>query len=470
MSAKLPTPLSSAKGSYSSSHSGKTSLSRPTSPVLPSSSSSSSSSNSTIGSPTVSPRPAPLRVSTVACSHAHIHAPLSSAMLSPVDHPPLRLLTAASCLESFTTLVSAKSPPHSPTFTAMTAFHGTAGSPISASSAVSAASVSSAPSSRASSIMDGIQTTLLGAGHGATATASVCASTHHPQHSAAKESLSRVHRAHQQHEYLQRQGAWTTSRSGAEVGALGHDHHDNDNDNDESSVSAMPRSRSDYFSFPSFEDVDFVYVAMEQEDGEEEDEDEYENKDEEHDKKKKKGKQDEEDDAHAEESTRVKKRMRGNDEKHGPWKAQNHALQLNHSYHSQQQQQQHHQQHQHLASMGYAEQRRHSDNHLTDRGKYATGTCQPLPNYEQLQQQMQQRRKASYPSMGYYPPLPLDAHHMQYQQQNQQQQRDETHSRHPFKSSMSPNAEKRAMMSPTIPSENWRVQLEPYQELRVDGP
>ncbi|KAF9976460.1 hypothetical protein BGZ73_008528 [Actinomortierella ambigua] len=385
-SATLPTPLSSIKGGYSSNHAGKGPSSRPTSPVLPSPLYSSSS-DSSIGSPTASPR--------LACSHAHAHAPLSSVMLSPVDHPPLRLLTAASCLESFTTLVSAQSPPHSPTFPALN-FHSITASPVLTSSAVSAASIPSAPSSRASSIMDGIQTAMLGGGQGASTTPPSWqsnAALHPPQHSAAKESLSRVHRAHQQH-----QQRLTTSRNGLEAGASRQE------EEDEKSTPAMPRSRSDYFSFPSFEDVDFVYVAMEEANEEEDQE-----------KTKKKGEQEEEDDAHAEEDRRAKKKVKGIDEKHGPWKAQNHALQLDHFYDAQQQQQRHPQPH----GMGYVEQRRHSDHHLTDRGRYSTATCQPLPNYEQLQQQMQQRRKSSYPSMGYYypPPVPMDAYHVQHPQQ-----------------------------------------------------
>ncbi|KAF9928228.1 hypothetical protein FBU30_002542 [Linnemannia zychae] len=154
----------------------------------------------------------------------------------PSIHPPLRLLTKATCIEACTTLVSAQSPPHSPTFSPFSLPKSSAGS----------------SSSRASSILDGIQNALGGASSPPTAT-SIRSSN---SYSAAMESLADFSIA-----------ASTTKRSNSTPIVTPTD--------SEESSGGVVRSRSNYVSFPNFDDVDFVEVAMVDDNEEEEDEDDH---------------------------------------------------------------------------------------------------------------------------------------------------------------------------------------------------
>ncbi|KAF9315959.1 hypothetical protein BG003_002463 [Podila horticola] len=157
-------------------------------------------------------------------------------------HPPLRLLTTATCIETITSLVSAQSPPHSPTFSSF-------GLPKSSST-----------SSRANSILDGIQSAL-GGGLSSPTSSSLSSSTikvpvSSSSYSAAKDSLADF--------------SIPPSKRIANS-PVGHD------------GPGVIRSRSNYVSFPNFDEVDFVDVSMvhnyeeeerAEQDGEEDEEDE----------------------------------------------------------------------------------------------------------------------------------------------------------------------------------------------------
>ncbi|ORZ04694.1 hypothetical protein BCR41DRAFT_362522, partial [Lobosporangium transversale] len=170
----------------------------------------------------------------------HAHSLSASSTISyphPSLHPPLRLLTTATCPDTVTCLVSAQSPPHSPTFTTITL------PPKSSSSANSGAS----SGSRANSILDGIQTAL---GVTSSSPPSSSASTY----SAAKESLADF-------------SIPPSKRFGGRQSKVGKK-------GKEASTNGVLRSRSNYFSFPNFDEVDFVDVAM-VEDNEEDDDDDH---------------------------------------------------------------------------------------------------------------------------------------------------------------------------------------------------
>ncbi|KAG0093491.1 hypothetical protein BGZ93_007565 [Podila epicladia] len=157
-------------------------------------------------------------------------------------HPPLRLLTTATCIETITSLVSAQSPPHSPTFSSF-------GLPKSSSA-----------SSRANSILDGIQSAL-GGGLSSPTTSSPSSSTikvpvSSSSYSAAKDSLADF--------------SIPPSKRITNI-PEGHD------------GPGVIRSRSNYVSFPNFDEIDFVDVSMvhnyeeeerAEQDGEEDEEDE----------------------------------------------------------------------------------------------------------------------------------------------------------------------------------------------------
>ncbi|KAF9086485.1 hypothetical protein BGX23_008834 [Mortierella sp. AD031] len=176
-------------------------------------------------------------------SFKHGHSLSSSTTISyphPSIHPPLRLLTTATCLEACTSLISAQSPPHSPTFAPF-------GVPKSSSGS---------SSSRANSILDGIQNALGGAltassPPNSNSTGSIRTTS---SYSAAKESLADFSIA-----------ASKRSPSSSQNNALG--------DNGLEPSGGVIRSRSNYVSFPNFDEVDFVDVAM-VDDVEEEDDDE----------------------------------------------------------------------------------------------------------------------------------------------------------------------------------------------------
>ncbi|KAF9427543.1 hypothetical protein BGZ94_004714 [Podila epigama] len=180
-------------------------------------------------------------------------------------HPPLRLLTTATCLETLTTLVSAQSPPHSPTYSSFSLPQEKAPS-------------TSQPSSRASSILDGIQSALTAASASAsaasatttTSAASIAASTasliasnfltsltkpsvtnsSSSTYSAAKDSLAdfSIPASKRKPIHAATKSSSTTSTAAAK-------------DSSDTSLGVI-RSRSNYVSFPNFDDIDFVDVAM----------------------------------------------------------------------------------------------------------------------------------------------------------------------------------------------------------------
>ncbi|KAG0257098.1 hypothetical protein BG011_004179 [Mortierella polycephala] len=154
---------------------------------------------------------------------------------TPSIHPPLRLLTTATCLDTLTTLVSAQSPPHSPTFSSFALPKSSSGS----------------TSSRSNSILDGIQSALGGSPSSS--------SPPHPSnilksssstYSAAKESLADFSIA-------------PSKRAPTNNDTTGH-----------TRPGGVVRSRSNYVSFPNFDEVDFVDVAM-VDDLDEDDDDEH---------------------------------------------------------------------------------------------------------------------------------------------------------------------------------------------------
>ncbi|KAF9126154.1 hypothetical protein BGW39_006839 [Mortierella sp. 14UC] len=176
----------------------------------------------------------------------HGHSLSSATTISyphPSIHPPLRLLTTATCIEACTSLISAQSPPHSPTF-----------APFVVSSAKSSAGSSS---SRANSILDGIQSALGGALANASSpphsTASIRTSN---SYSAAKESLADFSIA-------------ASKRPNSSPAAS------STNESSLQSSGDVIRSRSNYVSFPNFDEVDFVDVAMVDDNEEDDDEDDH---------------------------------------------------------------------------------------------------------------------------------------------------------------------------------------------------
>ncbi|KAF9545273.1 hypothetical protein EC957_011147 [Mortierella hygrophila] len=169
----------------------------------------------------------------------HGHSLSSATTISyphPSIHPPLRLLTTATCIAACTSLISAQSPPHSPTF------------------APFAVPESSSSSSRANSILDGIQTALGGALTASSPPNSTASIRTSSSYSAAKESLADFSIA-------------ASSKRSQSVPTSSQ------NDRSLESGGGVIRSRSNYVSFPNFDEVDFVDVAM-VEDKEEDDEDE----------------------------------------------------------------------------------------------------------------------------------------------------------------------------------------------------
>ncbi|KAF9357687.1 hypothetical protein BGX26_003265 [Mortierella sp. AD094] len=157
------------------------------------------------------------------------------------------------CLETLTCLVSAQSPPHSPTFTAM-------GLPKSTSSG------SGGSGSRASSILDGIQSALGGA-LGSSSSPPTSSGTLRSSYSAAQESLADFSIA--------------ASKRSTNASTTASSYTSNNQQNGKSETSAddchmggVIRSRSNYVSFPNFDDIDFVDVAM-VEDREEDDDDDH---------------------------------------------------------------------------------------------------------------------------------------------------------------------------------------------------
>ncbi|KAF9148934.1 hypothetical protein BG015_009298 [Linnemannia schmuckeri] len=173
----------------------------------------------------------------------HGHSLSSATTISyphPSIHPPLRLLTTATCIAACTSLISAQSPPHSPTFApfAVPESSGSAGS----------------SSSRANSILDGIQNALGGALAASSPPNSTASTRTSSSYSAAKESLADFSIA-----------ASSSKRSQSVPATTG--------DSKLESSGGVIRSRSNYVSFPNFDEVDFVDVAM-VDDNEEDDEDE----------------------------------------------------------------------------------------------------------------------------------------------------------------------------------------------------
>ncbi|KAG9325195.1 hypothetical protein KVV02_002049 [Mortierella alpina] len=195
-----------------------------TNPSSTASSRSRSSSRPTSPSPITGP-------SGTAIKHGHS---LSAAAPYPHHtsvHPPLRLLTTATCLDTLTCLVSAQSPPHSPTFSSFALPKSNPGS----------------TSSRANSILDGIQSALGGALSASSPPhSSGTIKSSSSAYSAAKESLADFSIAASRRSHPSHQGVPSES-----VG--------------------VTRSRSHYVSFPNFDEVDFVDVAMVEDDGDEDD-------------------------------------------------------------------------------------------------------------------------------------------------------------------------------------------------------
>ncbi|KAF9170860.1 hypothetical protein BGX20_008427 [Mortierella sp. AD010] len=186
----------------------------------------------------------------------HAHSLSSTSTISyphPSIHPPLRLLTSATCLETLTCLVSAQSPPHSPTFTAM-------GLPKSTSPG------SGGSGSRASSILDGIQSALGGALGASSSSPPTASGTLKSSYSAAQESLADF--------------SIPASKRSTNVSTAASSYTSNNQQSskietspDDSQID-VTRSRSNYVSFPNFDDIDFVDVAM-VEDREEDDDDDH---------------------------------------------------------------------------------------------------------------------------------------------------------------------------------------------------
>ncbi|KAF9951887.1 hypothetical protein BGZ72_006685 [Mortierella alpina] len=180
--------------------------------------------------------PSPLTGSSgTAIKHGHS---LSAAAPYPHHtsvHPPLRLLTTATCLDTLTCLVSAQSPPHSPTFSSFALPKSSSGS----------------TSSRANSILDGIQSALGGALSASSPPhSSGTIKSSSSSYSAAKESLADFSIA--------------ASRRSS-------NHHNGSSQGVASESVGVTRSRSHYVSFPNFDEVDFVDVAMVDDDGDEDD-------------------------------------------------------------------------------------------------------------------------------------------------------------------------------------------------------
>ncbi|GJJ71152.1 hypothetical protein EMPS_03502 [Entomortierella parvispora] len=185
---------------------------------------------------TTSPTPA----SAVKPGNAkHVHT-LSSNICypHPSTHPPLRLLTTATCLDTLTSLISAQSPPHSPTFSSFAVPQSTG-------------SRNGSTSSRANSILDGIQNAL-GAASSPPTAGSIKQSS---SYSAAKDSLADFSIA--------------ASKRGSNNGS-------NKTGTSKSKYSESGGViRSNYVSFPNFDDIDFVDVAMVDDDEEEEDQNDW---------------------------------------------------------------------------------------------------------------------------------------------------------------------------------------------------
>ncbi|KAF9392918.1 hypothetical protein CPB97_007444 [Podila verticillata] len=138
-------------------------------------------------------------------------------------HPPLRLLTTATCIETITSLVSAQSPPHSPTFSSFSL-------PKSSSS-----------NSRANSILDGIQSALGGSLPSPTSSSPSSSTIKVPvsssSYSAAKDSLA----------------DFSIPPSKRSINNNSPESHDGQ---------GVIRSRSNFVSFPNFDEIDFVDVSM----------------------------------------------------------------------------------------------------------------------------------------------------------------------------------------------------------------
>ncbi|KAF9111144.1 hypothetical protein BGX27_005352, partial [Mortierella sp. AM989] len=184
----------------------------------------------------------------IASTTKHGHSSNTISYPHPSIHPPLRLLTTATCLETFTCLVSAQSPPHSPTFTA-----------ISLPKSVSPGS--GASGSRSSSILDGIQSALGGA-LGSSSSPPTSAGTMKNSYSAAKESLADFSIA----------ASKRSTNSASSYSS--NNNNNNETGSNDCHMGGVIRSRSNYVSFPNFDDIDFVDVAM-VEDKEEDDEDDH---------------------------------------------------------------------------------------------------------------------------------------------------------------------------------------------------
>ncbi|KAG0353597.1 hypothetical protein BGZ54_002178, partial [Gamsiella multidivaricata] len=158
----------------------------------------------------------------------HRHSLSASSTISyphPAIHPPLRLLTTATCPDTYTCLVSAQSPPHSPTFSSL--------------SLVKSSPSSSGSGSRASSILDGIQSAL-----GVSPPSSSGTMKSSSTYSAAKESLADFSIAPSKRSTAGQQSNKRGNSTGGGVGG------------------GVVRSRSNYVSFPNFDEVDFVDVTM----------------------------------------------------------------------------------------------------------------------------------------------------------------------------------------------------------------
>ncbi|KAG0251954.1 hypothetical protein BGZ95_006752 [Linnemannia exigua] len=179
----------------------------------------------------------------------HGHSLSSATTISyphPSIHPPLRLLTTATCIEACTSLISAQSPPHSPTFT-----------PFVVPSSTTTNSSAGSSSSRANSILDGIQNALGGALTSSSPPPSATSiRTFNSSYSAAKESLADFSIA-----------ASKRSNSTPAVSSIDRSL--------EPSSGGVIRSRSNYVSFPNFDEVDFVDVAMVDDNEEDDDEDDH---------------------------------------------------------------------------------------------------------------------------------------------------------------------------------------------------
>ncbi|KAG0023928.1 hypothetical protein BGZ81_007896 [Podila clonocystis] len=189
---------------------------------------------------TYASRPSSPSPSTTSAKGLHTYSP---SYPHASIHPPLRLLTTATCIETITSLVSAQSPPQSPTFSSF------------------GLAKSSSTSSRANSILDGIQSALVGGGLSAPTSSSLSSSSikvpvASSSYSAAKDSLADFS--------IPPSKRITNSPEG----------HDGP---------GVIRSRSNYVSFPNFDEIDFVDVSMvhnyeveerAEQDGEEDEEDE----------------------------------------------------------------------------------------------------------------------------------------------------------------------------------------------------